>query len=163
MKDGHSRNVVGVFADPRAARSAVRFLEHSGFPPDHVAVVSDDVRKAREVSGSRSFPGAFVGGLIAVALFALFVVLGGPVMWSNGVALVLGLAGFLAAGVAIGALAGRGRVFVAERGERYENAVEAGRTLVSVHVTDAERDRARRLLREAGAVSVPEEGTVEAA
>jgi phosphohistidine swiveling domain-containing protein len=84
-------------------------------------------------------------------------------MWSNGVALVLGLAGFLVAGIAIGTLTGRGRLFMAERAERYEDAVEAGETLVSVHVSDGERDRARSLLREAGALSVPEEGTVEAA
>jgi hypothetical protein len=163
MKPVHSRNVVGVFTDEHAARAAVRSLEHAGFPPDHVAVISDDVRKAREVSGSRSPQGAFVGGLVGAGLFALFVAMGGPVMWANPAALVLGLAGFLAAGVGIGTLAGRARIFVADSSGRYEAAVELGEPLVSVHVSDSERDRARQLLREAGAVSIREEGTVEAA
>jgi hypothetical protein len=163
VKDVHSRNVIGVFGDAHSARAAVRFLEHAGFSPDHIAVVSRDVRKAREVSASRSPQGAVVGAILGAATFAMFIWLGGPVMWSNGVALALGLAGFLVAGVAIGWLTGRGRLFVADRAEAYEDAVEAGETLVSVHVSDAERARARGLLREAGAASIPEEGTVEAA
>ena len=163
MNDAHSRNVIGIFADPHRARAAVRSLEDAGFSPDHIAVVAHDVRKAREVSASRSPQGAIAGAIVAAVVFGLFVWLGGPAMLSSGVALVMGLVVFLVAGVAIGALAGRGRVFVADRSERYEDAVEAGETLVSVHVNDAERDRARGLLREAGALSVPEEGTVEAA
>lgn len=163
MKTAHTTNVVGVFADDHAARAAVRLLEHAGFQPDHIAVVSEDVRRAREVSGSRSAQGAIAGGLAGLALFAAFVLLGGPVMWSNWVAILLGSIGFVAAGVAIGALAGRGRLFVAERGERYEDAVEAGETLISVHASSDERERARGLLRDAGAVSLREEGTVEAA
>jgi hypothetical protein len=163
VKAVHSRNVIGVFADQHAARAAVRFLEHAGFPADHIGVVSRDVRKAREVSASRSPQGAIAGAVLGAAIFSIFIWLGGPVMWSNGVALVLGLAGFLVAGIAIGALTGRGRLFMAERAEPYEDAVDAGETLVSVHVSDAEHDRARSLLREAGALSIPEEGTVEAA
>jgi len=163
VKSVHSRNVIGVFADRHAAGAAVRFLEHAGFPPDHIAIVSRDVRKAREVSASRSPEGAIVGALLGAAIFAIFLWLGGPVMLSNGVVLVLGLVGFLVAGIAIGTLTGRARLFVADRVEPYEEAVEAGETLVSVHVSDDERDRARSLLREAGALSIPEEGTVEAA
>jgi hypothetical protein len=155
--------VVGEFADDRSARSAVRFLEHAGIPADDISVISEDVRRAREISGSRSPQGAVIGAIIGLVIFATFVATGGPVMWSNPVALVLGLTGFAGAGIAIGALAGRGRIFVADRGERYENAVEAGETLVSVHVSETEHDRARRLLREAGAVRLREEGTVEAA
>ena len=159
----HRTNVVGVFANDAAARSAVHFLEHAGFQPDHIAVVSEDVRRAREVSGSRSLLGAAVGGVVGLLVLSAFIVLGGPVMSSNGVAVVLGVLGFVGAGVAIGALAGRGRLFVADRGARYEDAIEAGETLVSVHVSDEERERARGLLREAGAAMVREEGTVEAA
>jgi hypothetical protein len=163
VNTGHRRNVVGEFTDERSARSAVRFLEHAGIPADDISVISEDVRRAREVSGSRSPQGAAIGALVGLVVFATFVATGGPVMWSNPVALVLGIVGFVGAGVAIGALAGRGRIFTADRGERYENAVEAGETLVSVHVSDAEHERARRLLREAGAVRLREEGTVEAA
>ena len=163
MNTAHRRNVVGEFTDGRSARSAVRFLEHAGIPADDISVISEDVRRAREVSGSRSPQGAAIGAVIGLLIFATFVATGGPVMWSNPVALVLGLVGFVGAGVAIGALAGRGRIFVADHGERYETAVEAGETLVAVHVSDAEHDRARRMLREAGAVRLREEGTVEAA
>ena len=163
MKDIHSRNVIGVFADPRGARAAVRYLEYSGFSPDHIAVVARDVRQARELSASRSPQGAIAGAIMAAGLFGLLVWVGGPVMLSSGIALVFGLVVFLVAGIAIGALTGRGRLFVADRAEPYEDAVEAGETLVSVHVNDEERHRARELLRRAGALSVPEEGTVEAA
>jgi hypothetical protein len=163
MKDAHSRNVIGIFADPGSVRDAVRSLEGAGFSPDHIAVVARDVRKAREVSASRSPQGAIAGAIVAAALFGVFLWLGGPVMLSSGVALVFGVVVFLVAGVAIGALTGRGRLFVADRAEKYEDAVEAGETLVSVHVNEKERDRARELLRKAGALSVPEEGTVEAA
>lgn len=163
MKDRQPENVVGLFADEGAARSAVRFLEHAGFGPDAIAVVTEDVRRAREVSGSRSPQGAVIGGLLGLAVLAAFVAMGGPTMWSNWVALALGAIGFVVAGVAIGTLAGRGRLFVAESGGRYETAVSAGEVLVSVHVANGEQDRARRLLRKAGALNVREEGTVEAA
>ncbi len=82
---------------------------------------------------------------------------------SDPVALALGLIGLVVAGAAIGAVVGRSRVFVAEHGSRYEDAVVAGRVLVAVHVKDGEHDRARRLLREAGAVRIREECTIEAA
>jgi hypothetical protein len=84
-------------------------------------------------------------------------------MWSNPVALVLGLAGFVGAGLAIGWLAGRARIFVVDRAARYETAEDIGDRLVSVSVPEHERDRARRALRNAGALRIREEGTVEAA
>lgn len=161
--DAHRRNVVGEFADTHSARAAVRFLEHAGFDPDDVAVITDDPRQARELSGSRSPQGAIVGAVVGLVLFGVFVAIGGPVMWSNVVALVLGLVGFIGAGLAIGTLAGRDRLFVVDRAQRYEAAEDAGDRLVSVSVPDAERDHARRLLREAGAARIREEGTVEAA
>lgn len=163
MKAAQAENVIGVFAGEADARAAVRFLEHAGFHPDSVAVVSSDVRRARELTGSRSLQGAALGLLVSLIAFALFVALGGAPMRSSPVALVLGLVVFAVAGTAIGTLAGRGRLFVSERGARYEDTIAAGGTLVSVHVTNGERDRARQLLREAGAVRIQEEGTIEAA
>lgn len=157
------RNVVGEFADAASARSAVRLLEGAGFDADDVAVITGNARQARELPGSRSPQGAIVGLAIGLALFVAFVALGGPVMWSNWVALILGLAGFMAAGVFIGSLAGRGRIFVVDRAAKYERAEDAGDRLVSVSVGEADRDRARQILREAGAQRVREEGTVEAA
>lgn len=163
MNDAHRENVVGEFPDERSVRSAVRFLEHAGFDPDDVAVITGNARQARELSGSRSAQGAAIGLFVGLVLFAVFVAIGGPVMWSNPVALVLGVLGFAVAGLAIGALGGRGRLFVVDRAQRYEAAEDAGERLVSVSVAAAEGDRARRLLREAGAVRVREERTVETA
>lgn len=158
------RNVIGAFADPGAAQAAVRFLEHAGFKADDIAVVgAGNVRQAREVTGSRSIPGAMIGAALGLALFAILIIAGGPAMRENGVALVLGLAGFVGAGFVIGTLAGRSRVFVAGRATKYEDAVEGGETLVEVHVPEEERERATRLLREAGAKTVREEKTIESA
>ena len=158
-----TRNVVGAFTDEASADAAVRFLERAGLSPDDVAVVERDVRRARELSGSRSPQGAIAGGILAAVLFAAFLAMGGPLMWSDLVVVALGVGGFLVPGIAIGTLAGRSRIFVADRGGTYERAVEHGETLVSVHVADGQRDRARRLLREAGALSVRAGGTGAAA
>lgn len=163
MQALQERNVVGVFEDSRSARAAVRFLERAGFKADEVSVIKGNIRQAREMTGSRSIPGAIVGTVIALALFAVFLFAGPPEMRSNGVALVFGLVVLLTAGIGIGVLAGRSRLFVADRAGRHEDAVEEGETLVAVHVAESEHDRARRLLREAGAVSVREEETIEGA
>jgi len=163
MKNVNKRNVVGEFADAHSARAAVKFLERAGFDPDDIAVITGNPRQARELPGSRSPQGAVVGVVLGLILFGVFVATGGPVMWSNWVALVLGLAGFVAAGLFIGWLAGRARVFVGDRAARYERVEDAGDRLISVSVPDADRGRARQHLQEAGAVRVREEGTVEAA
>lgn len=156
------RNVIGVFADSRSARAAVRFLEHAGFQPDVVSVIRGNVRQAREMSGSRSIPGAMIGAVLALVVFGALTA-ASPEMRSNPVALVFGVIILLIAGIGIGTLAGRSRIFVADRAERHEDAVEEGETLVSVHVDEDQHDRARRLLREAGAVNVREEETIERA
>jgi predicted O-methyltransferase YrrM len=156
------RNVVGVFADSSSASAAVRFLEHAGFDPDVVSVIRGNVRQAREMSGSRSIPAAAIGAVIALILFAALTA-ASPEMRSNPVALVFGVAILLIAGIGIGTLAGRSRIFVADRAERLEDAVEEGETLVTVHVDEDQHERARRLLREAGAMNVREEETIERA
>lgn len=163
MKTLEQQNVVGVFADGRSARAAVRFLERAGFRADDVSVVRGNIRQAREMSGSRSFPGAAVGTVLATLLFLAFITLGPPEMRANPVALVFGFVVLLIAGIGIGWLGGRSRIFVAERAERHEDAVEEGETLVAVHVGDGDQGRAHRLLREAGAVSIRQEDTVESA
>lgn len=156
------RNVIGVFADGRAARAAVKFLEHAGFEPDIVSVIRGNVRQAREMSGSRSIPGATIGAILGLVLFVALIA-ASPEMRTNPVALVFGVTILLIAGVGIGTLAGRSRLFVAERAERHEDAVEEGETLVAVHVDEDQHERARRLLREAGAMNVREEDTIERA
>lgn len=163
MRTLQDRNVVGVFADGPSARAAIRFLERAGFLAADVSVVRGNVRQAREMTGSRSGPGAIVGAILAVALFIAFITIGPPEMRANPVALVFGVVVLLTAGLGIGVLAGRGRLFVADRAERHEDAVEIGETLISVHVPEDQHDRARRLLRESGALTVREEETPESA
>lgn len=162
MQSLQQRNVVGVFADGRSAQAAIRFLERAGFNADDISVIRDNVRQAREMSGSRSIPGATVGAIVALVLFVALAAVS-PEMRANTVALVFGATILVIAGIGIGTLAGRSRIFVADRAERHEDAVEEGETLVSVHVEEREHDRARRLLREAGAVTVREEETIERA
>jgi hypothetical protein len=158
-----TRNVIGAFAHEGSARAAVRSLEGVGYGPDRVAVITDNPRHARELSGSRSPQGALAGLVIAVLLYGALVVMGGPQMRQDAFALVMGLVPFVIAGSAIGWLAGRSRIFVAGRAATYERAEDAGDVLVSVSVPAAERDRVRRILQDAGALGLREEGTVEAA
>lgn len=156
------RNVIGVFADGRSARAAVRSLEHAGFQPDVVSVIEGNIRQAREMSGSRSIPGAMIGAILALVVFVALAA-ASPEMRTNPVALVFGAAILLIAGIGIGTLAGRSRIFVADHARRHEDAVEEGKTLVAVHVDEDQHDRARRLLRAAGAMNVREEETIERA
>jgi hypothetical protein len=162
MKTMQQRNVVGVFADGRSARAAVRFLEHAGFAPDVVSVISGNIRQAREMSGSRSIPGALIGAILALVVFVALAA-ASPEMRMNPVALVFGVAILVIAGIGIGTLAGRSRIFVADHAQPHEDAIEEGETLVAVHVDEDQPDRARRLLREAGAMNVREEETIERA
>lgn len=157
------KNVIGEFADEPTARTAVRLLEGAGYGPDQVAVIAGNPRHARELPGSRSPQGALVGLIVAALFYAGLITMGGPQMRESGVALAMGFVLFALAGSAIGWLAGRARVFVRDRAATYERAEDAGDRLVSVSVPDADRARARRILQEAGALRVREEGTVEAA
>ncbi|MGH2451838.1 MAG: general stress protein [Candidatus Limnocylindria bacterium] len=153
--------VVGVFHDHQRADDAVRDLEAAGFSPDRVSIVADNVRRAREPAGSHMFAGAIVGGILGVLLTAAFVVMGGEQVTQNWVAVGLGFIGFVTAGILIGALAGRARLFAGREGERLESAVDRGAVLVTVVVAPEERRAAERALRESGAASIREEATAE--
>jgi len=156
-------NVIGELADEPTARVAVRMLEGAGYGPDQVAVITGNPRHARELPGSRSPQGALVGPIAAAVFYGALIAMGGPQMRESGVALAMGFVLFALAGAAIGRLAGRARVFVRDRAGTYERAEDAGDRLASVSVPHADRARAQRILQEAGARRVREEGTVEAA
>lgn len=157
------KNVIGEFGSEPTARTAVRMLEGAGYGPDQVAVITGNPRHARELPGSRSPQGALVGLIAAALFYGGLIAMGGPQMRESGVALAMGFVIFGIAGSAIGWLAGRARVFVRDRASTYEGAEDAGDRLVAVSVPEADRARARRILQEAGALRVREEGTVEAA
>ncbi len=143
--------VVGVFSSGTAARAATRALEVSGFPADRVGIVDDNVRNAREVAGSFSPQGALAGAMLGALLTAATgsIALGGVVL--------------VIAFTAVGWLAGRARVFKKSEYAAFENAVDAGETLVTV-VCESEggADRARAILERSGAVAVQREESGEA-
>ena len=158
---GKERNLVGVFPDEVAARRAATALDGAGFSPDHVGVVKGNVRQAREVEGSQSLTGVVVGAVIGALVTAAFVVLGGEPMRANGVAIALGAVIFIGAGAAIGALMGRAKIFRGREFNRYERAVSAGETLVTVRCAPDQMARAREILQSSGSRTIREEDTPE--
>lgn len=155
--------MVGVFSSGEAARKAAHALDVSGFPADRVGIVDGNVRNAREVAGSFSPQGALAGAMLGALLTAAFIVFGGESVRQNPGSIVLGGIVLLVAFTAIGWLAGRARLFKKDEYAKFENAVDAGRTLVSV-VCESEEgaDQARAILERSGAVAVRREGSGEA-
>ncbi|HVD51134.1 MAG TPA: hypothetical protein VNB51_03760 [Candidatus Udaeobacter sp.] len=82
--------------------------------PDHEAAVA--AATAREAAGSFSAADAIGGAVLAAVTAVIFVVAGGDVMRQNLVAIVLGAPALIFAFAVIGALAGRARLFLEERG-----------------------------------------------
>jgi hypothetical protein len=64
------KSLVAAFPDHEAAISAATALDAAGIPPDHVGVVADNVRQAREAAGSFSPAGAIGGAIFGAALAA---------------------------------------------------------------------------------------------
>jgi hypothetical protein len=158
-----AETVVGVFSSGTAARAATRALEASGFPADRVGIVDDNVRNAREVAGSFSPQGALAGAMLGALLTAAFIVFGGESVRQNPGSIVLGGIVLVIAFTAIGWLAGRARVFKKDEYASFENAVDAGQTLVSVVCETADgADQARAILKRSGAVTVRREDSGEA-
>ena len=155
-------SLVAAFPDRRAAVSAVSALDAAGIPPDRVGVVAENVRQAREAAGSFSAAGAIGGALIGAAIAVIFAIAGGESMRQNLAAIVLGAPVFVIAFAAIGALAGRAKLFQSTQYERYEGSVDRGEALVTVSGSPELLGRARRILEERGALRFGREATGEA-
>jgi hypothetical protein len=155
-------SIVATFPDHERAVAAARALDDAGIPPDHVGVVAENVRQAREAAGSFSPLGAIVGALVGALLAVAFVVAGGETMRNNVVAIALGAPALIIAFGAIGALAGRAKLFQSKDYARYENEVASGDALVSVSGDTAELARAREVLKSRGAIKIRHEETGEA-
>ena len=155
-------SLVAAFPDREAAVAAATALDAAGIPPDHVGVVAGNVRQAREAAGSFSAAGAIGGAVLGAVIAVIFVVAGGDVMRQNVVAIVLGAPALVFAFAAIGALAGRARLFQSDEYERFENAVDRGEALVTVSGPPELLSKARRILEDRGALRFRREATGEA-
>ncbi len=155
-------SLVAAFPDREAAVAAATALDAAGIPPDHVGVVAENVRQAREAAGSFSAAGAIGGAVLGAVIAVIFVVAGGDAMRQNLVAIVLGAPALIFAFAAIGALAGRARLFQRDEYERFENAVDRGEALVTVSGPPELLTKARRILEEHGALRFRREATGEA-
>ncbi len=155
-------SLVAAFHDHDAAVKAATALDAAGIPPDHVGVVADNVRQAREAAGSFSPAGAIGGAVVGALIAVAFVVAGGDAMRQNLVAIVLGAPALILAFAAIGALVGRARLFQSDEYARFENAVDRGEALVTVSGQPELLAKARGILEEHGALRFRREATGEA-
>src|SRR5438552_15614908 len=83
-------SLVAAFRDHATAVHAATALDAAGIPPDHVGVVAENVRQAREAAGSVSAAGAIDGAIVGAMLAHVFVIVGGDALRQNLVATYLG-------------------------------------------------------------------------
>ena len=155
-------SLVAAFRDQESAVQAATALDAAGIPPDHVGVVAENVRQAREAAGSFSAAGAIVGAIVGAVLALVFVMVGGDEIRQNLVAIVIGAPILVFAFAAIGALAGRAKLFQSRKYVSYERAVERGEVLVTVSGSPELLQRSRRILEQHGALRFRHEQTGEA-
>ena len=155
-------SLVAAFRDQESAVQAATALDAAGIPPDHVGVVAENVRQAREAAGSFSAAGAIVGAIVGALLALVFVIVGGDEIRQNLVAIVIGAPILVFAFAAIGALAGRAKLFQSRKYASYERAVERGEVLVTVSGSPELLQRSRRILEQHGALRFRHEQTGEA-
>ena len=89
-------------------------------------------------------------------------IVGGDAVRENVFGIVIGAPALVFAFAAIGALAGRAKLFQSREYERYETAVDRGEALVTVSGAPELLERARPILEEHGAVRFRREETGEA-
>ena len=156
------KSLVAAFPDHETAVAAATALDAAGIPPDHVGVVADNVRQAREAAGSFSGAGAIAGAIVGAFVALTFVLVGGDAIRQSLVAIVIGAPALVFAFAAIGALVGRAKLFQSGEYESYERAIDRGEALVTVSGSPDLLERARRILEEHGAVRIRREETGEA-
>jgi len=158
----NEESLVAAFRDQESAVQAATALDAAGIPPDHVGVVAENVRQAREAAGSFSAAGAIVGAIVGALLALGFVIVGGDEIRQNLVAIVIGAPILVFAFAAIGALAGRAKLFQSRKYVSYERAVERGEVLVTISGSPELLQRSRRILEQHGALRFRHEQTGEA-
>ena len=156
------KSLVAAFPDHETAVAAATALDAAGIPPDHVGVVADNVRQAREAAGSFSGAGAIAGAIVGAFVALTFVLVGGDAIRQSLVGIVIGAPALVFAFAAIGALVGRAKLFQSGEYESYERAIDRGEALVTVSGSPDLLQRARRILEEHGAVRIRREETGQA-
>ena len=155
------RSVVGVYESLAQAEEAVHTLDRTGFPVQHVSIVTQPLARDQTLQGSltpgaASIPrdaatGAWVGGLLSllVGVASLWVPGFGPLLVVGHLAslLLLGAEGALVgatAGSFLGTLADWG--MTEDHMRDYAQQVQGGKHLVIVYGTDADVARAHAIL-----------------
>ncbi len=158
----------GLYNDPTAAEAGIRRFRDAGYDSDRIGIVSQDRDEARDLAddtganvvggaATGAVTGGILGGLtgLLVGIGALAIPGIGPVVAGGALASAFGLGGGTAvAGAGIGAAAGgligalTGLGFSDDEAKYYDTGVREGRTLVTVHDSDA---RAEGIFDETGA------------
>src|ERR1700674_2187542 len=162
-----AKAVFGIARSEAQAAAIADQLRAAGFSENDISVLFPDKQgtkdfaheqhtKAPEGAATGATGGAVVGGALGwmVGIGALAIpglgpfIAAGPIM-----AALAGAAGGAAAGGITGALIGMG--IPEYEAKRYEGKVKDGNILLSVHTEDAaERDRAKKILEDGGAVDI---------
>ncbi|MEW6495253.1 MAG: general stress protein [Cyanobacteriota bacterium] len=168
----HNKRAIGVFSHRRDAETAIRDLNHAGFPMRQISLVGKNIDRDAQFAGldvsdrptgnqadegakAGAATGGVLGGLggLLVGLGALAIPGVGPVIAGGALATALATA---AAGGAIGAAAGGltgalvGLGIPDDRARHYNDRVAHGDYLVMVDGTEDEVRRAEAILRRHG-------------
>jgi hypothetical protein len=147
-----------VFRSAADAYKAVDRLDGAKVAPDHVSLIAGDAQLAAEVGGrSHAIVGALGGTALGVVLAVFFIFGPAGAGLVNPLGVFIGSI-FVAGGLGfIGFVVGQALVVRASHQNEYERAVEEGGAVVSVSCRLDECDRARAVLRHAGATDIIDE------
>jgi len=162
------QSVVGIYTTMDAAESAVRALDKAKFPIAQVSIVSQDISSEKAVHGyvtacdvskQGAKQGAWLGGIFGLLVGAAFMFVPGvgPVIVAGSLASALlgGVEGAFAGSALGGILAGLSAWGISKQHIlKYEEVVKAGKFLVIAHGSDAEVNKAQRVLAETGAANL---------
>jgi hypothetical protein len=165
MTSAYTHSVIGIFATPQEAKTAVGELESAGFSRDQISIVTSKTEASapylgpvvetgsQEDVGEKAAIGAGAGFILGIAALAIPGI--GPILAAGPLAAALTGA---AAGAATGGLIG---VFTKEgipeeAAQRYSKAVSTGRLMVAVRTDSSDVDSAAAILDRAGAIDVDE-------
>lgn len=166
-------SVVGVYDDVQQAETAIQRLVDSGVPARNISIVAQGLQSEARLNGfvttgdvakTGAKIGAWVGGIFGLlsGVAVLFVPGVGPIVALGPLAAgALGAAETAAFSGIFGAILGH--FMSKERIPKFEAHVRAGRTLLVVHGSRDEVQRAAGVLHDTGARDVTENDTAAAA